>query len=70
MSKTIKYKSENGYVGYLYGNSHLRVIDAFNNDVINISHRNCNTYAELKELVDRIPDFIDTLKSVRNCPLQ
>lgn len=65
MSKTIKYKSGNGYVGYMYGKSHLRVMDAFDNDVINITDRNCNTYAELKELVENIPDFID--KVVPNC---
>lgn len=40
-------------------------MDAFDNDVINITDRNCNTYAELKELVDNIPDFVD--KVVPNC---
>lgn len=61
-TKTIKYRSENGYVGYMYGNSHLNVKDAFDNDVIDISHRSCNTYAELKELVDCIPDFVEMLR--------
>ena len=58
----IRYQSENGYSGILYGKSSMAVFDPEGKEVMHTGFRTPNTYAELKEVVDEIPDLIAVLK--------
>ena len=49
---TIKYKSENGYEGMLYGESSILIRDPEGNIVFQTGLRNINTEAELMAEVD------------------
>ena len=49
---TIKYKSENGYEGMLYGESSMVIHDPEGNEVFRTGFRNINTESELKAEVD------------------
>lgn len=53
---TIKYKSENGYEGMLYGESSMVIRDPKGNEVFHSGFRTINTEAELKEFVDDMPN--------------
>lgn len=53
---TIKYKSENGYEGMLYGESFMLIRDPEGNEVFHSGFRTINTEAELKEFVDDMPN--------------
>ena len=48
----IKYKSENGFEGILYGESSMVIRDPEGNEVFHTGFRNINTEAELKAEVD------------------
>lgn len=52
----IKYKSENGYEGMLYGESSMVIYDPEGNEVFRSGFRTINTEAELKEFVDDMPN--------------
>lgn len=53
---TIKYKSENGYTGMIYGESSMRIIDPYGKEVLHTGFRTISTEAELKEFVDDFPN--------------
>lgn len=60
----IRYKSENGYSGILYGESSMAIFDPDGNEIMHTGYRTPNTYAELKEVVDETPDLIAVLKEL------
>ena len=53
----IKYTSENGFSGKLYGKSSLSVYDRKSREVFHTGFRTINTIDELKEFVDTYPEF-------------
>lgn len=53
----IKYTSENGYTGMLYGTSSYKVMDPEGTVVFHTCARTINTEAELKADVDDYPEF-------------
>ena len=65
MSKTIKYTSDNGYTGVLYGESSYAIFDADGNERMHTGSRNFNTYEELVEAVDGFPEFFEILTKIR-----
>lgn len=58
---TVKYKSDNGYSGFLYGDSSLIVYNPNGDQVLHTGHRGINTKEELQELVDTMPEFMKKL---------
>lgn len=58
--KTIKYHSENGYTGILYGKSSLAILKD-NKEVMHTGFRSINTREELVELVENCPKFFKML---------
>ena len=58
----IKYESENGYTGILYGESSLSVFDSNGKERLHTGSRNINTLEELKHVVEAFPDFIEKLE--------
>lgn len=65
MRKRIKYTSENGYTGVLYGKSSFSVYDKDGHEVFHTGFRNFNTYDDLKESVDTFPEFLGMLEQWR-----
>ena len=61
---TIRYESENGYSGMIYGISSLSVCDKDGNEVMHTGFRSINTLDELKELVDGYPELQEKLRDV------
>lgn len=59
---TIKYKSGNGYSGKLYGKSSMVIYDPDGKEIMHTGFRTPNTMAELKEIVDGMPEFVRTLR--------
>ena len=57
----IRYTSENGYSGTLYGKSSLSIYDRKGREVLHTGSRAINTVEELKELVDNHPEFVRIL---------
>lgn len=57
----IKYTSENGYTGILYGKSSMKVLDPEGKEVLHTGFRNIETEAELKEYVDDFPNLRKSL---------
>ena len=53
---TIKYESENGYTGMIYGESSMRIIDPYGKEVLHTGFRTISTEEELKEFVDDFPN--------------
>ncbi len=62
----IKYTSENGYSGKLYGKSSLSIYDRKGREVLHTGSRAINTVEELKELVDNHPEFARILTEGKN----
>lgn len=60
MSQRIKYTSENGFTGVLYGKSSL-VILKDNREVLHTGSRKINTREELIKCVDEFPEFYKIL---------
>ena len=61
MNRVIKYTSPKGYTGVLYGESSYAVFDKEGNEVIHTGSRNINTYEELKEDVETLPDLMEPI---------
>lgn len=57
----IKYKSENGYSGRLYGKSSMSIYNPQGKEVLHTSCRTPQTLEELKDAVDRFPTFFEML---------
>lgn len=66
MNKTIKYTSENGYTGVLYGKSSLAIYKPDGKMSMHTGFRNINTYEELVELVDEHPKFIEVFLEMKD----
>ena len=65
MSETIKYTSEeNGYTGILYGVESYSVFDQDGNEVMHTGSRSINTLEELKELVEKFPEFQKAMERI------
>ena len=58
---TIRYKSENGYSGSLYGESSMSIYDPNGKEIMHTYHRTPNTLEELKNIVDGTPAFVRML---------
>lgn len=65
MGKTIEYTSPEGYKGVLYGERSLVIYRPDGHMSLHTGFRNINTYEELKELVDKHPEFLKSLKEVK-----
>lgn len=61
MSDTIKYTSDNGYTGVLYGKSSMIIYKPDGTESMHTGSRNINTYEELVRIVDEHPKFIEML---------
>ena len=55
--RRMKYTSDNGYTGVLYGKSSLAIYDKKGRERMHTGFRNINTFDELKECVDTFPEF-------------
>lgn len=64
MSDTIKYTSDNGYTGVLYGQSSLSIYNPDGTESMHTGFRNINTYEELVRIVDEHPKFMEMLRKV------
>lgn len=61
MDKTIKYTSPNGYTGIMYGLSSMAIFDKDGKEAMHTGFRSMNTKEELKEFVDKFPEFLAML---------
>ena len=61
MTDTVKYTSDNGYTGVMYGKSSYAVFDKDGKEVMHTGFRNFNTYDELVEHVEKYPKFREML---------
>ena len=61
-SETIRYTSDNGYTGVLYGKSSYAIYDKDGKEVLHTGSRNINTYEELVEDVNNFPKFLEILR--------
>ena len=64
MRETIRYTSDNGYTGVLYGESSLSIYTSDGKERMHTGSRSINTYEELVKLVDGYPKFREMLKKV------
>lgn len=62
--ETIKYESENGYMGILYGKRSLAIYDKTGHEVFHTGFRTINTYEQLKKQVDEFPKFYAMLHAI------
>ena len=60
----IKYKSENGYTGVLYGWHSFSIKDKRGREVFHTGSRNFDTYERLVEEVEAFPEFIKKLSAI------
>jgi len=65
MSEVIKYTSENGFSGALYGESSMSIYDPDGKEVFHTGFRKkeINSLEALKEQVDTFPEFQELLSS-------
>ena len=61
MKDTIKYTSENGYTGVLYGKSSLSIYNPDGRECFHTWSRGITTYDELVRIVDQHPQFMKML---------
>ena len=66
MGEVIKYTSENGYTGVLYGRSSLSIYDPEGHECLHTGLRAINTYEELVETVNEQPEFMKALEKMRS----
>lgn len=64
MKDIIKYTSDNGYTGTLYGKSSYSIYDKDGKEVFHTGSRNINTYEELVKQVDEYPEFLKMLSKI------
>ena len=60
----IKYKSENGYTGVLYGWHSFSIRDKRGKEVFHTGSRSFDTYEELVERVEEYPEFVKKILSI------
>ena len=61
MADVIKYTSQNGYTGILYGKSSFKILDEQGNMVFHTGFRAINTEAGLIEQVESFPELLELL---------
>jgi hypothetical protein len=66
MGEVIKYTSDNGYTGVLYGRSSMSIYDPEGHECLHTGFRNINTYEELVETVNEQPEFMKALEKMRS----
>ena len=66
MGEVIKYTSENGYTGVLYGKSSMSIYDPEGHECLHTGFRNINAYEELVETVNEQPEFMKALEKMRS----
>jgi len=59
--KGIEYTSDNGYRGVLCGESTMIIYDPGGKEVVHTYFRAANTLEELREIVDTMPEFMESL---------
>lgn len=64
MSSTIKYTSNNGYTGVLYGKSSLAIYRPDGTESLHTGSRNINTYDELVKAVDEHPKLVEMFAKI------
>lgn len=60
----IKVEHPNGYLGILYGESSMSIYDESGHEVLHTGNRNVNTEAELNELLEGMPDFVEIMADI------
>lgn len=66
MSDFIEYICNNGYIGKMYGESSLSIIEAVSGkEVFHTGARNCNSLEDLKKLVEEYPKFLTALSRMK-----
>lgn len=63
-NETVKYTSDNGYTGVMYGVSSFAIFDKDGNEVMHTGSRAFNTYDELVKQVNEYPEFIKILRKI------
>ena len=61
-NKTIRVAQPNGYMGFLYGKSSMRICDEMGREVLHTGARTANTEDELYHVLSDMPLFIEMLK--------
>lgn len=61
MAEVIKYTSQNGYTGILYGKSSFKILDEQGKMVFHTGLRTINTEAGLIEQVESFPELLELL---------
>lgn len=56
-TRTVKYKSDNGYLGIMYGRKSFSVQDQTGKEVLHTGSRNFNNIKDLMDHVDHFPEF-------------
>ena len=57
MKENIKYTSDNGYTGVMYGKSSFAIFDKNGKEVLHTGSRSFNTYEGLVKQVDTYPEI-------------
>lgn len=60
----IKYTSDNGYTGTLYGKSSMSICDKDGVEIFHTGFRKANTYDELVEIIEEFPKLLAILKRI------
>ena len=64
--KEIKYTSDNGYTGVIYGRSSLVIYNPDGKVSLHTASRAIDTYDELVELVDRHPEVMKRMREIES----
>lgn len=60
----IKVEHPNGYMGILYGKSSMSIYDEDGHEILHTGIRNINTKAELYELLEGMPKFVEIMADI------
>lgn len=63
-TRTVKYKSDNGYTGIMYGRKSFAVQDETGKEVMHTGSRNFNNIKDLMDHVDNFPKFREVLLGI------
>lgn len=61
----IEYKSENGYMGRMYGKQSFSIYAPDGHEVMHSGFRSFNDIETLKEITDSMPEFLKKLGNVK-----
>lgn len=60
----IKAEHPNGYMGILYGESSMSIYDENGHEILHTGSRNIDTEAELYELLEGMPEFVEIMADI------